>query len=202
MTTTVLDFTCMDETELSELADAALTEVRTRAERKTELAWSVEDEAEELADFVERRRTTALLWVFVAVAALTVGVLVGVWLTAETTTAPAAAPTVAAPQTVLPSPEDVIVPTAAPKPVVPAVPPPYAAADDQRFLNRLKELGSTLYKPQLIIETAHLTCDQFRAGKTLQQIRPELKIALGGDVDDYTADQFATSAQMTYPDCG
>ena len=196
MTATVLDFSRMDETELSDLADAALTEVRTRASRQ--LAWS-QGEPEEPEVFVERRRTTVVLWTFVALAALAVGVLAGVWFTTRTET-PSAAPVVESP--VQPSPEDVIVPSAAPKPAVPAIPPPYTAADDQRFLNRLKELGSTLYKPQLILETAHLTCDQFRAGKTLQQVRPELKIALGGEVDDYTADQFATSATMTYPDCG
>ena len=198
MTATVLDFSRMDETELSDLADAALTEVRTRASRSTQLAWS-QGEPEEPEVFVERRRTTVVLWTFVALAALAVGVLAGVWFTTRTET-PSAAPVVESP--VQPSPEDVIVPSAAPKPAVPAIPPPYTAADDQRFLNRLKELGSTLYKPQLILETAHLTCDQFRAGKTSQQVQTELKTALGGDIDDYTAAQFATSATMTYPDCG
>jgi hypothetical protein len=185
----------MDETQLSEFADAAQTEVRTRAERKTDLAWS-QGEPEEPAEFIEPRRTTVLLWTYVVVAALAVAALVGVWYTHRSTDAPTSA--VEAPQTVLPSPEDVIVPSVAPKPVTP---PPYTAADDQRFLNRLKELGSTIYKPQLVLETAHMTCDQFRAGKTIPQVQTELITALGGVTKD-TADQFASSATMTYPDCG
>jgi hypothetical protein len=187
----------MDETELSDLADAALTEVRTRAHRQTDLAWS-QGEQEEPAEYIERRRTTVVLWTFVAVAALAVAALAGVWLTNRSMEAPTAAPTVQNPGTVLPSPEDVIVPTVAPKPVTP---PPYTAADDQRFLHRLKELGATLYKPQLVLETAHMTCDQFRAGKTTTQVQGELAVALG-DVTEDTVEQFASSVQMVYPHCG
>jgi len=201
MTTTVLDSACMDETQSSEPADPALTEVRTRAAARPDLAWSAADDAAEPAELIRHRRTTLLLWGYVVAATLAVAVLVGVWFIHQPTqSAPAAA---AQNETVPPSPPGVIVASAPTVPsAAPVVPPPYTAVDDQRFLNRLKELGASLYKPQLIIETAHLTCDQFRAGKTLQQVRAELKIALGGDIDDYTADQFATSAQMTYPDCG
>lgn len=197
MTTTVLDFARMDETELSDLADATLTEVRTRENRPTALAWS-QGEPEEPDEYIECRRTTVVLWTFVAVAALAVAALTGVWLTNRSTDVPTAAPTVQTPGTALPSPEDVIIPTVAPKPVTP---PPYTAADDQRFLHRLKELGATLYKPQLVLETAHMTCDQFRAGKTTTQVQGELVVALGGVTED-TVEQFASSVQMVYPHCG
>jgi Protein of unknown function (DUF732) len=201
MTAKVLDSARMDETQSSELADAALTEVHTRAAQHPDLAWSAADDAAEPAKFIGPSRITVLLWAYVVAAALAVAVLVGVWffIHQPTESAPAAA---AQNETVLPSPPNVVVPSAPTVPsAAPVVPPPYTAADDQRFLHRLKELGATLYKPQLVLETAHMTCDQFRAGKTTQQVQAELITALGGVTED-TAAQFASSATMTYPDCG
>lgn len=159
MTITDLDFTRMDETELSALA--APTEVHTRAVQAPQLAWS-EADVEDFDDY-QPDHTTRWLGFYVAILAALIAVLAAVWLHESR---PAPTQTRATP--VISTPLDTVI-----------VSPPVAAPEtpDKQFLDLMAGSGWDMTKadPPTLINAAHTICTRIAAGETDTAILKDLK---------------------------
>lgn len=194
--------------------DTALTELAGIAEAETESvqAWALDyDDHVPTQRFTGRRITTgALIGCLVLIAAAGVVALLairGLWATTQTQT-PVTAPTT--PLTTPPvkaAPRPWFTPTPAPPRVEPApvqAPPPQGitveqlAAYDRQFVANLQARGWRIYNPLTITQQAHQVCAALANGASPAWVANQF---IGPTTPLSDAQQFVTTATLTYPSC-